>query len=249
MMKTSKKGFTLAEVLTTLMVIGVVAAMTIPTLINSTDDQQKKVAFKKAMSVLGQGAQLMVAKEVECEVADSADLATCMNNVIAGTLTSTEGADGNIASKNVIQTSDGMAYAFIYKGPTDKDYTRTLTDVCGGGSMFGSTEESWAGEGALCFVVVDINGLNKGSKKFPDGIAGAMASSTKVTDSLMEGSDQIPLLLTGEGVRPMYNAGNALVNAGYEYMYGSNAVPDTSTSGTGGTGSGTGGTGSGAATP
>ena len=51
MIKTGlRKGFTLAEVLTTLMVIGVVAAMTIPTLINSTDDQQYKVAFKKAVS-------------------------------------------------------------------------------------------------------------------------------------------------------------------------------------------------------
>lgn len=34
-----KKGFTLAEVLITLGIIGVVAAMTIPVLMNSTNDQ------------------------------------------------------------------------------------------------------------------------------------------------------------------------------------------------------------------
>ena len=38
-------GFTLAEVLITLGIIGVVAAMTMPTLINSTQGAQYKTAF------------------------------------------------------------------------------------------------------------------------------------------------------------------------------------------------------------
>ena len=41
-------GFTLAEVLITLGIIGVVAAMTIPTLMNNIQDQQWKTAYKKA---------------------------------------------------------------------------------------------------------------------------------------------------------------------------------------------------------
>ena len=51
MLNKKRKAFTLAEVLITLGIIGVVAAMTIPTLMNSTDDQQNKVAYKKAMSI------------------------------------------------------------------------------------------------------------------------------------------------------------------------------------------------------
>lgn len=43
-------AFTLAEVLITLGIIGMVAAMTIPTLMNATNDQQYKVAYKKAYS-------------------------------------------------------------------------------------------------------------------------------------------------------------------------------------------------------
>lgn len=47
-------GFTLAEVLITLGIIGIVAAVTIPTLINTYEDIQYKSAYKKAFSVLSQ---------------------------------------------------------------------------------------------------------------------------------------------------------------------------------------------------
>ena len=49
-----KNGFTLAEVLITLVVIGVVAALTIPTAINNTKDQEFKSQFAKAYSTLSQ---------------------------------------------------------------------------------------------------------------------------------------------------------------------------------------------------
>lgn len=48
------KAFTLAEVLITLGIIGVVAALTIPALLNSTNDLQLKSAFKKDYSVISQ---------------------------------------------------------------------------------------------------------------------------------------------------------------------------------------------------
>ncbi len=43
-----KQGFTLAEVLITLGIIGVVAVMTMPTLMNSTQGAQYKAAYKKS---------------------------------------------------------------------------------------------------------------------------------------------------------------------------------------------------------
>ena len=54
-------GFTLAEVLITLGIIGVVAAMTMPTLINSTQGAQYKTAYKKALSVLSQAVVMNIA--------------------------------------------------------------------------------------------------------------------------------------------------------------------------------------------
>ena len=48
----NKKGFTLAEVLITLAVIGVVAAITIPAVINKLEEQRAKSLVKKTVSTL-----------------------------------------------------------------------------------------------------------------------------------------------------------------------------------------------------
>ena len=58
---TKRLGFTLAEVLITLGIIGVVAAMTMPTLMNQTNGAQYKTAYKKALSALSQAVVLNVA--------------------------------------------------------------------------------------------------------------------------------------------------------------------------------------------
>lgn len=52
--RTIKPGFTLAEVLITLGIIGVVAAMTLPALINKTQHQELVTSFKKVYSELSQ---------------------------------------------------------------------------------------------------------------------------------------------------------------------------------------------------
>lgn len=53
-------AFTLAEVLITLAIIGIVAAMTIPTLLNNTSDKQTVSALKKSYSTLSQAFNLAV---------------------------------------------------------------------------------------------------------------------------------------------------------------------------------------------
>lgn len=53
-----KLGFTLAEVLITLGIIGVVAAMTIPTLISNHQKKQTVVKLQKAISVMNQAYRL-----------------------------------------------------------------------------------------------------------------------------------------------------------------------------------------------
>lgn len=59
------KGFTLAEVLITLVVIGVMAAMTIPTLMNQTNEQETITALKKAYSIMGQAYQKVISENGE----------------------------------------------------------------------------------------------------------------------------------------------------------------------------------------
>lgn len=57
-MKNIKKGFTLAEVLITLGIIGVVAAMTMPSLVANYEKKRTATAVKKAYSELSQALKL-----------------------------------------------------------------------------------------------------------------------------------------------------------------------------------------------
>lgn len=51
-MKAEGSGFTLAEVLITLGIIGIIAAMTLPSLINRANEKQWQVAYKKGYSTI-----------------------------------------------------------------------------------------------------------------------------------------------------------------------------------------------------
>lgn len=61
MYKIQKYAFTLAEVLITLGIIGVVAAMTMPALINQTNNKQHLTAYKKVYSSLSQTLTSIIA--------------------------------------------------------------------------------------------------------------------------------------------------------------------------------------------
>ncbi|MCQ2958338.1 MAG: type II secretion system GspH family protein [Candidatus Gastranaerophilales bacterium] len=203
MMKSMKAGFTLAEVLTTLMVIGVVAAMTIPTLMNSTSDQQAKVAAKKAASVLGQAVQLLRAREVECTITtarSNEDLASCMATVMSGSV-----------SSNTITTPDGMVFAFYAPSPAAD---MAMVDVCG--DNFTIDANSWHG-GGNCAVVVDTNGLGKGTKSAMNDTTALPATGFAATKSA--GTDRLDFSMSMAGVRPMVF--DNTTNKGYEYLYGS----------------------------
>lgn len=65
-----KKAFTLAEVLITLGIIGVVAAMTMPVLTGKTNDRVLETQNKKAQSVLANGIRMLMAKEDVTSVGD-----------------------------------------------------------------------------------------------------------------------------------------------------------------------------------
>ena len=74
---TKRFGFTLAEVLITLGIIGVVAAMTIPTLISNTNGAQFKTAYKKALSTLNQAILMNLAM-------DDTDFSTLEADAVTG---------------------------------------------------------------------------------------------------------------------------------------------------------------------
>lgn len=60
-----KQAFTLAEVLITLGIIGVVASITIPALMNNIQDRELKTAWKKQYSIFSQATQTLFADNGE----------------------------------------------------------------------------------------------------------------------------------------------------------------------------------------
>ena len=60
-----KRGFTLAEVLITLAIIGVVAAISIPSVISNTQQQEFKTGLRKAVSVLNSAITMNMAIDGE----------------------------------------------------------------------------------------------------------------------------------------------------------------------------------------
>lgn len=96
-----KQGFTLAEVLITLTIIGVIATMTLPSLMTNTAEQQYKTGLKKGVNTLTEAAQMHEAIEGfnYANLTDANDVAT------AGQATA---ATEDEVAKNSVQSLVGM---------------------------------------------------------------------------------------------------------------------------------------------
>ncbi|MGN0030396.1 MAG: type II secretion system protein [Candidatus Gastranaerophilaceae bacterium] len=127
---TKRFGFTLAEVLITLGIIGVVAAMTIPTLIANTNGAKFRSQFKKTISTLNQ-AGLMAQAQYDFDYAGTTekcgDTAATENpeskmtfcSILNGTLTGQTyiGAIGTGSTAKLKRNNNGTEEAYTIKNP------------------------------------------------------------------------------------------------------------------------------------
>ena len=152
-------GFTLAEVLITLGIIGVVAAMTMPTLINSTQGAQYKTAFKKSLTVLSQAVVMNIAlndydlSQVVTgdnypagETADGADIDTGAQSLYD--LFSHRLNIVRTANSSDFQGDTGESDAYIIVSNNNKDDYEAFATAYGGGNIFPSLGGTGAGAGA-----------------------------------------------------------------------------------------------------
>ena len=126
---TKRFGFTLAEVLITLGIIGVVAAMTIPTLISNTNGAQFKTAYKKALSTLNQAVLMNIAME-------DTDFSTLQKEETTGegaTATVSLGGDGTMSSllTSRMQSATPLTYptGTVLSLGTDTDNDAITVDI------------------------------------------------------------------------------------------------------------------------
>ena len=218
---TKRFGFTLAEVLITLGIIGVVAAMTMPTLMNSTQGAQYKAAYKKALSALSQAVTLNVALD-EVDFGDinetssttiSSMLRSRMNVVRAAgvdgeaALATAEysinpGIDGDkhgvaVGENNVtLFMNDGIM--FQYNPTTAYNCTKDTT-VNNGGWEAGSTNMG------NCSGFIDVNGT-----KGPNKVVACDANST-TTCTVTNPTDIYPVYFFDTSVLPSTDAARAVL--------------------------------------
>lgn len=140
---TSKKGFTLAEVLVTLVVIGIVAALTIPALLENTNQAELKTAFKKSVATLNQAIVMSVAQDSVdvSNVTSSGDNSAALANFFMNKLNVI--SSNTTAASPTFFTADGMQY--------------TVTKYTAGGCN-ASSDTNANSTTANCVVSVDVNG-------------------------------------------------------------------------------------------
>ena len=215
---TKQFGFTLAEVLITLGIIGVVAAMTMPTLMSSTQGAQYKAAYKKALSALSQAVTLNVALD-EWNFADlqgtSTDytltkMLTNRMNVVRTETGSFKAADGNAYSVTAATATSGGAND-APTAPTTGNTTLFFND----GIMFTFPSAATActkGPGGndeipeTCYGFIDVNGI-----KAPNKEVKCDAGSDDSNCQIKSPTDIYPVVFYDQTVLPSSPAARAVL--------------------------------------
>ena len=205
---TRRSGFTLAEVLITLGIIGVVAAMTIPNLIANTNGAKFRSQFKKTVSTLNQ-AGLMAQAQYDFDYAGTSaacngttataagehpEVVMTFCSILNGTLT---GQTYVGAASNLTRNANGSSVPYswvraITTGAPADYYAYTLAD----GSIVGFDTAAQACElpigtqlnstvlttGALkdCKGFIDVNGVTLPNKEVACGTGASFTATANV---------------------------------------------------------------------
>ena len=186
-MKRFKRGFTLAEVLITLAIIGVVAAISIPSVISNSQQQEFKTGLRKAVSVLNGAITMNMAIDGESPY-DNANLFGYLQrhmNVMKSTINMNyeyyvpdpQGVQWRNAG---FYTTDGMKFEIrrgtseyrrfkLYENPNVFVCSRNAAILtgndglynCGGCGSYGLNNNSDGTTKPPCLIMVDVNGDRK----------------------------------------------------------------------------------------
>ena len=177
-----KRGFTLAEVLITLAIIGVVAAISIPSVISNTQQQEFKTGLRKAVSVLNSAITMNMAIDGESPY-DNANLYGYLMKHMAIISSFTRLEDrfytqipetGENHHNSAFYTTDGMRFEFPTGGTQkftmhEKTTPQTITfnqrksdsSYIGECGSFGLASNVNSTNYGPCLIMVDVNGDRK----------------------------------------------------------------------------------------
>ncbi len=168
-----KKGFTLAEVLITLGIIGVVAALTMPTLIQNYKKTVYVNQLKKAISTFEQGLHKMMADQ---EVDDIKNISPAISDFPNGEYIQGDDITEEqkiflkkyfnilkfVKNHGVVWNHDGVGFDYLNGGDNDDDPDYSFF-ILNDGTLFGL--DCSFDDGTACRLVIDVNGDQKGPNK------------------------------------------------------------------------------------
>ena len=215
---TKRFGFTLAEVLITLGIIGVVAAMTMPTLMNSTNGAQYKTAYKKALSVLSQAVVLNVALDdydlsQASETAagkatdgSSASLYNLFNNRMNVVKTATTGTGWTASNNSNIKFAQNSNYTLFFNDGITFTF-KSNAGNCTEGNSGGTTTAS------KCYGVIDVNGEKNPNKIVTcKGKTGLTTTDQHDDNCTVDNpTDIYPVVMYDQTILPNSDAGRAVL--------------------------------------
>ncbi|MBQ8459102.1 type II secretion system protein [bacterium] len=223
-------GFTLAEVLITIGVIGVVAAMTIPTLIANINAQRFRSQFKKSISTLNQAGRMAQAQygfdfgDIKAQYGDGMGSCETQNpeqikticSLFNGTLTGKTYLDSNyydaeLKAMNYGYYTEGYQYqlsdgsiVFFSAGPAN-------CSISVGESIKELIDST--GDRRDCFGWIDVNGTSKPNKEVScsDGTDTMLANDENYKDCVVKNdanhlTDIYPIVYHDTTVEPASNA-------------------------------------------
>ena len=221
-------AFTLAEVLITLGIIGVVAAMTMPTLINQTNGAQYKAAFKKSLSSISQAVTMSVAQDdlsfADTYIGFGGDVSP--NSTGAPTVASL--LNGKMKVVNTTATDPYSSQLSFPSGVSAEIPTVNTYMYFTDGSMFAFNNSLSVGYACsygtkICSGIIDVNG-NKGPNKLVvcDTIANTK-QDTVTDDKTIEKDTTACTVKTPADIYTVYYYDQTIVpstNAGRVVLYG-----------------------------
>lgn len=171
-MKAEGSGFTLAEVLITLGIIGIVAAMTLPTVINNSRNKQLEAGLRRSYSIISQALDMYQAETGERITQDTISVKKLLIKYIQTARDCGQGSESSEAALEKVCIPN-----YVNTGSTEKNSTKYKTFngktniilgyfddgqfVMNDGSLVLLENRIFNNKENVLYISVDVNGYNK----------------------------------------------------------------------------------------
>ena len=216
------RAFTLAEVLITLGIIGVISALTIPTLIANTNSQRFRAGFKKSLSTLNQASRMAQARH---DVNYGLTSSTCGENASTENLEDTPSfcaiLNGTLSGYTYIGTIENYKIDMTPLGYESYEPDDLLAYMLSDGAMVMFNQAAAGCYSSVsgseipvrCLGFIDVNGRSKPNKivSCNNRAYNKIASTCEVSNDKEHVTDVFPVVFYDGTVEPASPAARSIL--------------------------------------